>query len=237
VVLPEFLPFFMQSDLFMDRAQRISVGSLSPTINWKTLAKEEFALPPLEEQRRMVKLFNLSLHSIGAAKQITAGAKTVLSSYREYQFSNGHSVPFGDVVSRIEAGKSLSGENRAPDATEYGVVKVSAVGPTVFRPDEAKLLLKQNEFMPAHKIYKGDLLITRANTPELVGMSCLVERDYPNLMLCDKTLRLVPIDGVDLDVSLDSQRASPAQSSRVGYWGSNEERFSAATPTSDTALA
>jgi type I restriction enzyme, S subunit len=55
VVLPEFLPFFMQSDLFMERAQRISVGSLSPTINWKTLAKEEFALPPLEEQRRITR--------------------------------------------------------------------------------------------------------------------------------------------------------------------------------------
>lgn len=33
VVLPEFLPFFMQSDLFMNRAVKISVGSLSPTIN------------------------------------------------------------------------------------------------------------------------------------------------------------------------------------------------------------
>ena len=53
VVLPEFLPFFMQSDLFMDRALEISVGSLSPTINWKTLAAQEFALPPLEEQRRI----------------------------------------------------------------------------------------------------------------------------------------------------------------------------------------
>jgi type I restriction enzyme, S subunit len=53
-VLREFLPFFMQSDTFMDRAQAISVGSLSPTINWKTLAAEEFALPPLEEQRRLV---------------------------------------------------------------------------------------------------------------------------------------------------------------------------------------
>lgn len=53
VVLPEFLPFFMQSDLFMERAQQISVGSLSPTINWKTLAREEFELPPLEEQRRI----------------------------------------------------------------------------------------------------------------------------------------------------------------------------------------
>ncbi len=53
IVLPEFLPFFMQSDLFMERAKEISVGSLSPTINWKTLAKQEFALPSLKEQERM----------------------------------------------------------------------------------------------------------------------------------------------------------------------------------------
>lgn len=53
VVLPEFLPFFMQSDLFMERALAISVGSLSPTINWTTLAAEQFALPPIEEQRRL----------------------------------------------------------------------------------------------------------------------------------------------------------------------------------------
>lgn len=53
VVLPEFLPFFMQSDLFMQRAVEISVGSLSPTINWKTLAVQQFALPPLDVQRRI----------------------------------------------------------------------------------------------------------------------------------------------------------------------------------------
>jgi hypothetical protein len=37
VVLPEFLPFLMMSDKFMNRAVEISVGSLSPTINWTTL--------------------------------------------------------------------------------------------------------------------------------------------------------------------------------------------------------
>lgn len=56
-VLPEFLPFFMQSDLFMERALSISVGSLSPTINWKALAKEEFLLPPIQEQARLVEAF------------------------------------------------------------------------------------------------------------------------------------------------------------------------------------
>lgn len=58
VVLPEFLPFFMQSDEFMECAERISVGSLSPTINWKTLAAEEFTLPPLKEQTRITGLLH-----------------------------------------------------------------------------------------------------------------------------------------------------------------------------------
>ena len=56
VVLKEFLPFFMQSETFFDRALSISVGSLSPTINWKTLAQQEFALPPLDEQRRIAEI-------------------------------------------------------------------------------------------------------------------------------------------------------------------------------------
>ncbi len=63
-VLPEFLPFLMQSDLFMDRAVAISVGSLSPTINWKTLAEEEFALPPMEEQRRIAAFLAACLKSV-----------------------------------------------------------------------------------------------------------------------------------------------------------------------------
>lgn len=64
VVLPEFLPFFMQSDLFMKRAVEISVGSLSPTINWKTMAAQEFALPPVEEQQRIVKLMRAIVEAI-----------------------------------------------------------------------------------------------------------------------------------------------------------------------------
>lgn len=49
-VLPEFLPFLMMSDRFMNRAVEISVGSLSPTINWTTLKLETFDLPPLDQQ-------------------------------------------------------------------------------------------------------------------------------------------------------------------------------------------
>lgn len=53
VVDKDFLAFFMQSDVFFDRALSISVGSLSPTINWRTLARQEFALPPRSEQSKI----------------------------------------------------------------------------------------------------------------------------------------------------------------------------------------
>ena len=56
LVLPEFLPFLMMTDRFMERAVEISVGSLSPTINWTTLKLEEFDLPPLEQQRRIAEM-------------------------------------------------------------------------------------------------------------------------------------------------------------------------------------
>ncbi len=58
VVHPEFLPLFMQSDLFFSRALAISVGSLSPTINWKTLKEQEFDLPPMAEQRNIVAMLS-----------------------------------------------------------------------------------------------------------------------------------------------------------------------------------
>ena len=69
-VLPEFLPFFMQSALFMERSLSISVGSLSPTINWKTLAKEEFLLPPIQEQPRLVEALSALRRTVEALQTL-----------------------------------------------------------------------------------------------------------------------------------------------------------------------
>lgn len=55
-VTKEFLPVFMQSDRFFECALSISVGSLSPTINWKTLAAQEFVIPPKREQQRIAEI-------------------------------------------------------------------------------------------------------------------------------------------------------------------------------------
>lgn len=87
VVLPEFLPFFMQSDVLMSRADRRSVGSLSQTVNLTTLLSEEFALPPLQEQRRIVG----ALHAVERAEQEFQTLRTQLEvlkeSHREHVYS------------------------------------------------------------------------------------------------------------------------------------------------------
>lgn len=81
IVLPEFLPFFMQSEMFFERAMSISVGSLSPTINWTALGRQEFPLPPLDEQHRIAEILWGVEESIGyfvECRHLASIAKTRL---------------------------------------------------------------------------------------------------------------------------------------------------------------
>ena len=54
VLLPELLPFICQTDAFFDHAVGTSAGSLSPRTNWTSLDHFEFALSPIDEQKRLV---------------------------------------------------------------------------------------------------------------------------------------------------------------------------------------
>lgn len=56
VVDKKFFPLFISSDYFLDAAIAISVGSLSPTINWRDLKVQEFELPDLDVQRKLAKV-------------------------------------------------------------------------------------------------------------------------------------------------------------------------------------
>lgn len=64
-VIPEFLPFFMQSDVFMNRAVAISEGSLSPTIKWKVLERQLFIFPEKVKQEQL-------LEELKKAEKVTA---------------------------------------------------------------------------------------------------------------------------------------------------------------------
>ena len=56
VLLPELLPFIMQSESFNAHSKRESKGSVNPYVNFSDLAWYEFFLPPLKEQRRITEV-------------------------------------------------------------------------------------------------------------------------------------------------------------------------------------
>ena len=56
IIDPKLFPFFLHSDQFMHRMVDISVGGLSPTINWGDLKHQEFLLPPKAEQAQLAEL-------------------------------------------------------------------------------------------------------------------------------------------------------------------------------------
>jgi type I restriction enzyme S subunit len=55
-LLPDLLPFIMQTESFTQHSVRESKGSVNPYVNFSDLAWFEFALPPIEEQKRTARL-------------------------------------------------------------------------------------------------------------------------------------------------------------------------------------
>ena len=79
-IIPEFLPFFMQSDAFMERAIAVSEGSLSPTIKWKVLAEQSFAMPSKEIQNGLLAMFEAIEKSLTSTQVALESALTFKST-------------------------------------------------------------------------------------------------------------------------------------------------------------
>jgi len=191
-LLPELLPFLCLSERFFQHAVGTSAGSLSPRTNWSSLASFEFDLPPLDQQRRIAEILwavdetiEEYLHAINACDKWS-------NAFVDERCLNENfpRVRLQQAVSAIIAGKSVNGVNEPAGDGEFGVLKVSAVGPKGFDATEHKRLIRQEDFLPRFAVTAGDFLITRCNTKELVGRVCIVPDDYPSLMLCDKTIKL-----------------------------------------------
>ncbi len=103
------------------------------------------------------------------------------------------------LIHSIEQGWSPQCEGVPVETpNEWGVLKVGCVNGGRFNPAENKTLPGTLEPIASLGIVANDVLVSRANTRELVGSAAVVQEDYPNLMLCDKLYRLK----VDVDLCL-----------------------------------
>lgn len=101
-------------------------------------------------------------------------------------------------VQRIEQGWSPQCDNQPAEDDAWGVMKVGCVNGDEFDALENKALPSELEPMPEYELQPKDILISRANTKELLGSAAIVPTDVrPRLLLCDKLFRLRPELGVD----------------------------------------
>lgn len=90
----------------------------------------------------------------------------------------------------IEQGWSPPCENRPAELNEWGVLKVGCVNGVNFNPDENKALPAETQPISELEIKQSDVLVSRANTRELLGSASVVSQVRPRLLLCDKLYRL-----------------------------------------------
>jgi len=173
-VLPEFLPFFMQSDIFMDRAIMISVGSLSPTINWSTLKQQEFLIPPINEQQKIAEI-------LWAADEAVEKYLNYKKSLEMLYEANLHKHLFSSTSTKVKIGdigsinrKSLS-EKTTPAEYTFKYIDIgSVVAPRKLGVTEVYRF--ENAPSRARRcVQNGDILVStvRPNLKSFVRLSNL----------------------------------------------------------------
>ena len=187
VVDPTFLPFLMQSDAFMERALAISVGSLSPTINWSTLARQTFPLPPLGEQQRIAEILSAANEAVENYREGLEESRQLAASISERTIKEAI-----ERANNAVDGWHISAVSELCSRVSVGIVVTPA---KYYRSDGVRCLRSANvrrgyvqdaEWVfiseEAHRqhaksaLCAGDVLVVRSGV--YAGMSCVLPESY-----------------------------------------------------------
>jgi type I restriction enzyme S subunit len=204
-IRPEWLFAFIRRPAFRAEAKSNFAGSAGrQRVPIEFLQRVQIPVPPLAEQDRLVKVLSSANELRRLRHSARQNAEDIATSLFKKMFepvsSEWPAQRIGDVVFELDAGKDLSAKSHPARPGKWGVLKVSAVTPGGFQAIENKELSNHEVPNPAHEVKRGDLVIVRANTPELVG-ACAVVRDVqPRLLLPDKLWRVVLPEAAETNV-------------------------------------
>jgi len=112
VIDKDFFPLFISSDYFLDAAIKISVGSLSPTINWRDLKELEFELPDLDTQRKLAEVLWSINDTMEAYKKLISATDELVKSQFIERFGDFKSNPKGLEITTIDQLFSVGSSKR-----------------------------------------------------------------------------------------------------------------------------
>ena len=208
VVDPMFFPFFISSDMFLDEAIRVSVGSLSPTANWKDLRTLEFDLPSPGKQRELAGILSEDESLKGHYRKLLTTCDDVVKSQFVEIFSKKEFplIPLSQACTKI-----TDGTHKTPQYQEAGIAFISAKNVT----SDGKLDFSDIKHISTDEYESiqnrcetqiGDVLLTKSGS---LGMPAIVDVDFPIGLfesLAVLKYRRDILDGVFLREQLKSAR-------------------------------
>lgn len=198
IFMQELLPFLMLTESFTNHSIRESKGSTNPYINWSDIAKYEFPLPPLEEQKRLAELLWAADETVLAYKKSLALFTKYFNNYIDFILSSPmfQQVDLENVLSKcIESGHSAPPN---PDTADHWVLSLAALSEHGYIRGNIKPVAKTDKMIKA-SLKKGDLLISRSNTIEFVGFAGIFDEDRTDISFPDTMMR----------ISVDTKRIIP----------------------------
>ena len=173
-------------------------GSAQPQITRQGMEKIYVTIGSHNEQMDIVDKLKKVENVIGLKKQELKQLDTFVKSRFVELFGDPIKNPKGwevvklsECLERIDNGKSFTCDSNAREGVFPAILKLSAATYGDYRPYENKALLDEKQFVESVEVHRGDLLFTRKNTPDLVGMAAYVFETPEKLMMPDLIFRLV----------------------------------------------
>ena len=181
VIRPDLFPFFISSNQFLNSAIQISVGSLSPTINWRDLKDLEFDIPEINDQTEFARLLWSTEEARKAYRRLIFASEQLVKSRFIEMFG---SLPTNEKQWEIATVRDVTTEVRygssrpAVDGGRYPYLRMNNItySGELDLSDIKQIDIPGNELQKC-TVRRGDVLFNRTNSKELVGKTCVYNRD------------------------------------------------------------
>lgn len=196
-ITPKFLYWVMTSQTMSRQWAVLATGVTRVGIRSNDLSKASIPIPPFEVQRaisdyldRETTKIDTLIEEQNRLIELTWERRNALV---ESAVANveARGTRLKHYVTSVVQGWSPQCNNWSADGVKtWAVLKAGAANGGQFHPDENKELPEQETPRPETVVRPGHLVVSRANTRELLGSAAVVEETYPRLMLSDKLYAL-----------------------------------------------
>ena len=193
----QYLLHYLKSDMMLSFIKEYATGSVRDNLKLADLGKFPINLRPVEEQCQIATTLDKIDDLIAKRRQQLDKLDELVKSRFIEMFGDPitnemgwEKVQLSTCIESIDNGKSLVCDTSARQGNWPAVLKLSAATYGFYRPEENKAMLDENQFVEDAAVRAGDLLFTRKNTPELVGMCAYVYDTPSRLMMPDLIFRL-----------------------------------------------